>query len=137
MYVSLAEAEAYARWARARIMTEAEYQQVVAFVETVGIPSVGATAIDVPIKSMDSGGWEWTRTPFQPFPGPGMCHLEGGCVVRRDGLGARGEGACLRGGRDSDSHSMPSPHAQPSVNPPPPRRICARPVVPRVQRRLF
>eukprot|EP01018_Ginkgo_biloba_P029340 Gb_06303 [translate_table: standard] len=57
VYVSLAEAEAFCRWKECRIMTEAEYQRILDF-DTQGM-----------VQDIRGGGWEWTSTQFQPFPG--------------------------------------------------------------------
>jgi ergothioneine biosynthesis protein EgtB len=95
VYVTLAEARAYARWRGRRLMTEAEYQRA-----AFGTPSGderthpwGDAAPDdtrgrfgehfdpVPAGSRPAGqsawgvhdltgnGWEWTDTPFAPFDG--------------------------------------------------------------------
>jgi iron(II)-dependent oxidoreductase len=96
VYVSHAEAEAYARWRGARLPTEAEFQRA-----AYGTPGGGErpfpwgeTAPDArrgvfdftswdphPAGSHPGGrsawgvddlvgnGWEWTSTPFAPFPG--------------------------------------------------------------------
>lgn len=97
VYVSHAEAEAYARWRGARLPTEAEFQRA-----AYGTPdgkerpfAWGASAPDPsrhgvfdfaswdphPAGSRPEGrsawgvddlvgnGWEWTATPFAPFPG--------------------------------------------------------------------
>jgi gamma-glutamyl hercynylcysteine S-oxide synthase len=97
VYVSHAEAEAYARWRGARLPTEAEFHRA-----AYGVPGGqerpfpwGETAPDArshgvfdfvswdpqPAGSHPGGhsawgvddlvgnGWEWTSTPFAPFPG--------------------------------------------------------------------
>jgi ergothioneine biosynthesis protein EgtB len=55
MHVSLHEAEAYCRWAKRRLPSESEWEYA-------------ATTNDV---YMQSAGrvWEWTSTPFAPYPG--------------------------------------------------------------------
>jgi ergothioneine biosynthesis protein EgtB len=83
-YVSLAEARAYARWRGGRLLTEAEFHRA-----AFGIPGdyiatgnlgftrwspspAGAESGDnnaFGIKDLIGNGWEWTETPFQPFPG--------------------------------------------------------------------
>ncbi|MGE3959176.1 MAG: SUMF1/EgtB/PvdO family nonheme iron enzyme [Vicinamibacterales bacterium] len=95
VYVSLAEATAFARWRGARLPTEAEYQRA-AYGSPSGerrfpwgddAPSTRHGAFDftsfdpLPAGSHPAGasawgvedlvgnGWEWTSTPFQPFPG--------------------------------------------------------------------
>jgi ergothioneine biosynthesis protein EgtB len=94
-YVSFAEASAYARWRGARLATEAEFQRA-AFgspdgerarpwpdastasevgnfdfsswePEPVGTHPRGASAWGV--EDLVGNGWEWTCTPFAPFPG--------------------------------------------------------------------
>jgi ergothioneine biosynthesis protein EgtB len=95
VYVSLAEAAAYARWREARLPTEAEFQRaaygsgegerrhpwgagapertlgVFDFTswepEPAGTHPNGASAWGV--EDLVGNGWEWTRTPFAPFPG--------------------------------------------------------------------
>jgi iron(II)-dependent oxidoreductase len=95
VYVTHAEAEAYARWAGARLPTEAEYQRA-AFgspqgerrfpwgeaepteshgvfdysswdPQPAGSHPAGASAWGV--EDLVGNGWEWTSTPFAPFPG--------------------------------------------------------------------
>jgi gamma-glutamyl hercynylcysteine S-oxide synthase len=95
VYVSLAEAMAFARWRDARLPTEAEFQRA-AFGSPDGErpypwgwdePSPDRGAFDfaswepTPAGSHPAGasawgvhdlvgnGWEWTSTPFAPFPG--------------------------------------------------------------------
>jgi iron(II)-dependent oxidoreductase len=96
VYVSHAEAEAFARWRGDRLMTEAEYHRAAfgtpdgreqAFPWGEAAPDVtrgnfGAVHWDpVPVGSYESGtsawgvhdlignGWEWTSSLFAPFPG--------------------------------------------------------------------
>ena len=96
VYVSHAEASAYARWRGARLPTEAEFQRA-----AYGTPSGGARtypwgeAVPTPehgaldfsswdpqpagshpagrsawgIDDLVGNGWEWTSTIFAPFPG--------------------------------------------------------------------
>jgi gamma-glutamyl hercynylcysteine S-oxide synthase len=96
VYVSFAEAAAFARWRGARLPTEPEYHRA-AFGAADGTerslpwgdapadPSRGNFGYvhwdPVPVGSYASGrsalgvddlignGWEWTATPFRPFPG--------------------------------------------------------------------
>jgi iron(II)-dependent oxidoreductase len=95
VYVSQAEAAAYARWRDARLPTEAEFQRaaygsadgerahpwgeapadasrgVFDFAtwdpEAAGSHPKGASAWGV--EDLVGNGWEWTSTPFGPFPG--------------------------------------------------------------------
>ena len=84
VYVSLAEARAYARWRRAGLMSEAEFHRA-----AEGVPWGDADAANAgfthlaptPVGAFPAGasrwgvldlvgnGWEWTDTPFAPFPG--------------------------------------------------------------------
>jgi len=95
VYVSQAEASAFARWTGARLPTEAEFQRaaygspsgerpypwgstppspatgVFDFSswdpEPAGTHPAGASAWGV--EDLVGNGWEWTATPFAPFPG--------------------------------------------------------------------
>jgi gamma-glutamyl hercynylcysteine S-oxide synthase len=95
VYVSQAEASAYARWRDARLPTEAEFQRaaygspagerfhpwgndtptpahgVFDFTswdpQAAGSHPKGASAWGV--EDLVGNGWEWTSTPFAPFPG--------------------------------------------------------------------
>jgi ergothioneine biosynthesis protein EgtB len=95
VYVSLAEARAFTRWQGSRLPTEAEYQRaaygsragerphpwgsdepdtshgVFDFSswdpEPAGSHPAGASAWGV--EDLVGNGWEWTSTPFAPFPG--------------------------------------------------------------------
>ena len=94
-YVSLAEAAAFAKWRGARVPTEGEFQRaaygsddgerpypwgtsapgdsrgVFDFAtwepQPAGSHPAGASAWG--IEDLVGNGWEWTRTPFAPFPG--------------------------------------------------------------------
>jgi ergothioneine biosynthesis protein EgtB len=84
VYVSLAEARAYARWRGARLPSEAEFHRAaygslgaakatgnVDFVNWSPRP-VNAGTLDRNewgIQDLIGNGWEWTSTPFKPFPG--------------------------------------------------------------------
>jgi ergothioneine biosynthesis protein EgtB len=79
VYVSQAEASAYARWRGWRLPTEAEYQRAAAGAapglcdfsswdpEPVGSHPDGASEFGV--DDLVGNGWEWTSSPFGPFPG--------------------------------------------------------------------
>ncbi len=95
VYVSCAEACAYARWRGARLPTEAEFQRAAygspdgerphpwgwdepsaargVFDFSTWDPqpagSHGAGASAWGVEDLVGNGWEWTRTPFAPFPG--------------------------------------------------------------------
>ena len=84
VYVSLAEARAFARWRAGRLPTEAEFHRAaydtpgdrvatgnVGFARWSPSPA-GAEPDDdndLGVKDLIGNGWEWTATPFQPFPG--------------------------------------------------------------------
>jgi gamma-glutamyl hercynylcysteine S-oxide synthase len=84
VYVSLAEARAFARWRGGRLPTEAEFHRAaygtpgdhepsgnLGFTHWSPTPA-GTDSNDQNrwgIKDLIGNGWEWTETPFQPFPG--------------------------------------------------------------------
>ncbi len=79
VYVSHAEAAAYARWRGWRLPTEAEYQRAAAGAapgvsdfsswDPAPAGSAGPTASEHGVEDLVGNGWEWTGTPFAPFPG--------------------------------------------------------------------
>ena len=79
VYVSHAEASAYARWAGKSLPTEAEWQTAAQGARPPGDtrklwnpPAVGASSGSKSafgVEGLFGTGWEWTATPFAPFPG--------------------------------------------------------------------
>jgi gamma-glutamyl hercynylcysteine S-oxide synthase len=80
VYVSQAEACAFARWKGRRLMTEAEYQRAItplpgpglcdfASYEPQPVGQDAASRTAAGIDDLVGNGWEWTATVFRPFPG--------------------------------------------------------------------
>jgi ergothioneine biosynthesis protein EgtB len=79
VYVSHAEASAYARWAGKRLPTEVEWHRAAEgparehseppgdVWDPVPVQSCGSSAHG--IEGLFANGWEWTSTPFAPLPG--------------------------------------------------------------------
>ncbi len=84
VYVSWAEADAYARWAGGMLPSEAEFHRAADGVrwgdpetgnydfrqwspEPVGRSAAGESVFGV--RDLVGNGWEWTRSVFAPFPG--------------------------------------------------------------------
>jgi len=80
VYVTLDQAQAYARWKGKRLMTEPEFHRAACgapcspehnydFRHWDPIPvTAGGPGGDAP-HQLFGNGWEWTATPFAPFPG--------------------------------------------------------------------
>lgn len=76
-HVSYYEADAFARWAKARLPTEAEWEASAA-----GLDSAAGNQLDeagpvrprcapdgVGLRQMFGDVWQWTASPFSPYPG--------------------------------------------------------------------
>jgi ergothioneine biosynthesis protein EgtB len=79
VYVSQAEASAYAAWKGRRLMTEAEWHRAAegasaghadfAGFDPIGVGSYPHTASVHGVQDLIGNGWEWTSTVFAPFDG--------------------------------------------------------------------
>jgi dimethylhistidine N-methyltransferase len=77
-HISFYEAEAFARWAGARLPTEAEWEAAAAglpvsgnFADSGALHPLAATRPATPGQPAQMFGdvWEWTRSDYQPYPG--------------------------------------------------------------------
>ena len=109
-HVSLFEADAYARWAGARLATEAEWEIAAETVPLCGnFADAGrfhpaplpADAEPETLHQMFGDVWEWTRSPYSPYPGyappPGALGEYNGKFMCNQFV--------LRGGSCATSHS--------------------------------
>lgn len=79
VYVTQAEAQTYARWLGKRLPTEAEFHRAATQAPPPDPKTdnfdfqhwdpVAVHARDGEIGQLTGNGWEWTSTPFAPFPG--------------------------------------------------------------------
>ncbi|MBT8401508.1 MAG: SUMF1/EgtB/PvdO family nonheme iron enzyme, partial [Rhodothermia bacterium] len=75
-HVSYYEADAYARWAGARLLTEFEWEVASAevpmkgnFVEEENFHPIPVTSQGSELAQMFGDVWEWTRSQYSPYPG--------------------------------------------------------------------
>ena len=76
-HVSYYEADAYARWAGVRLATEAEWEVASETCPVEGHfleaghehPAAPADDATSPLQQMFGDAWQWTRSPYTPYPG--------------------------------------------------------------------
>lgn len=91
VHVSYYEADAFARWAGARLPTEAEWE---------------AAAIDLALEQMTGAVWQWTASPYTPYP---RFRAAAGAIGEYNGKFMSGQ-MVLRG----SSRATPEGHARPT-----------------------
>ena len=73
-HISGYEAEAYARWAGARLPTEQEWEVAASMAEPAGTHAVRvhpepADSAEQGLQQLDDACWQWTRSAYVPYPG--------------------------------------------------------------------
>lgn len=75
-HLSFYEAEAFARWAGARLPSEFEWEVASKdievdgnFVENGNFGPIAINTTEKPLQQMYGDVWEWTRSPYSPYPG--------------------------------------------------------------------
>ena len=76
VHVSYYEADAYARWARKRLPTEQEWERAAEghgregnLLESGVFHPMSANGGDLGLQQMIGTAWEWTQSPYVPYPG--------------------------------------------------------------------
>jgi formylglycine-generating enzyme required for sulfatase activity len=69
-HVSYYEAEAYARWAGARLATEAEWEALAATAPVAASSGIEPGADDGDgLRELYAACWQWTASAYAPYPG--------------------------------------------------------------------